>query len=167
MAALQIAVTMQLIWNEVILLHAKGGADTARNEQNRTLCLFLIVKRLMYSEQQFTAYFLDGLKDWFFSVQLRLNDRRAERTCGTTVETETRAAARLSSGFLAFGLELIWVVRLEFEFGRVSVTRLRSGTDVVAAGVNLKNKQNIYCPPAEWEIMVTRHEKHSCACRAE
>lgn len=65
------------------------------------------------------------------------------------METETRAAARLSSGFLAFGLELIWVVRLEFEFGRVSVTRLRSGTDVVAAGVNLKNKQNIYCPPAE------------------
>lgn len=57
MAALQIAVIMQLIWNEVILLHAKGGADTACNEQNRTLCLSLIVKRLMYSEQQFTAYF--------------------------------------------------------------------------------------------------------------
>lgn len=63
----------------------------------------------------------------------------------TTVETERS----LSSSFLAFGLELIWVVRLEFEFGRVSVTRLRSGTDVVAAGVYLKNKQNIYCPPAE------------------
>lgn len=67
----------------------------------------------------------------------------------TTLETETRAAARLSGGFLAFGSELVWVVRLDFEFGRVSVARLRSGTDVVAAGVNLKNKQNIYCPPAE------------------
>lgn len=57
MAALQIAVTMQLIWNEVILLHAKGGADTARNTQIRTLLCSLIVKQLVYREHQFSAYF--------------------------------------------------------------------------------------------------------------